>query len=280
MNPTLFSIPIRSATPLFVFSLFLGCGDARSRGIGGGVDPFSDAAIADLGGAPRDAAARDFASFASTDALAPTDLATPDLAGPPDLRAPPDFATPPDLVTPPDLAKPTLITGGPCLSGAKGATAFRIRWTDGGGKATVNYEVNGLPDKTRWKASAYGYNFGFTPMFVDPFLGSGGLQLDGSDFVDIELSTVGLASITSATLSIFGRSYNVNTNGSFNWMTFSGSGATPINFVSNAAPYKWYAGDATASFAPADGGVLLRIKAGGNSGSLVVNRIELCMVAQ
>ncbi len=93
------------------------------------------------------------------------------------------------------------------MSGAQGATAFRVRWVNGGGTATVNYEVHGLPDKTRYKVGAYGYQIGFTPQFVDPFLGAGGLQLDSSDFVDVELSTKGLSSIQSATLSIFGRSF-------------------------------------------------------------------------
>jgi hypothetical protein len=171
------------------------------------------------------------------------------------------------------------ITGGPCSSGAAGATAFRIKWINGGGKATVSYEVDGLPDKSRWKAGAYGYSIGFSPSFVDPFLGEGGLQLDSSDFVDVELSTVGLSSIRSATLAIYGRSYNTTTSGSFNWMTFTDSGSTPTDFVSNVAPYRWYAYDATSAFRTGDGGTLLRIKAGPSSGALVVNRIELCMDA-
>ena len=52
---------------------------------------------------------------------------------------------------------------------------------------------------------AYGYNIGFTPMFVDPFLGAGGLQLDSSDFIDIELSTKGVNQIKSATLALYER---------------------------------------------------------------------------
>ena len=171
------------------------------------------------------------------------------------------------------------ITGGPCISGSAGATAFRIKWVNGGGTATVSYEVDGLPDKSRWKAGAYGYSIGFSPSFVDPFLGDGGLQLDSSDFVDIELSTVGLSTIRSATLAIYGRSFNTTASGSFDWMTFTDSGSTPIDFVSNVAPYRWYAYDATSAFRAGDGGVLLRIKAGPSSDALVVNRIELCMDA-
>jgi len=209
-----------------------------------------------------------------------TDFGSPaDLAGPRDLAVSPDLAVPPDFAIPPDLTPAGPITGGPCLSGAIGATAFRVHWTDSGGRATVSYDVHGLPDKTRWKVGVYGYGVGFTPQFVDPFLGSGGLQLDSSDFIDVELSTVGVSRITSASLSLFGRSYSTGTSGSFNWMTFTGSGSTPLNHVSNVAPYRWYSGDATAAIAPSDRGILLRIKAGGSSNSLVVNRLELCIHA-
>lgn len=215
----------------------------------------------------------------STDFGRPVDLAEPrDLSSAPDLATPWDFATPPDL-TSPDLTPSGPITGGPCVSGASGATAFLVHWTDSGGRATVSYDVHGLPDKSRWKVGVYGYNIGFTPKFVDPFLGSGGLQLDSSSFIDVELSTVGVSRITSASLSIWGRSYSTGSSGSFNWMTFTGSGATPLNHVSNVAPYRWYSGDVTAAIAPSDRGMLLRIKAGGSSNSLVVNRLELCINA-
>ena len=172
-----------------------------------------------------------------------------------------------------------IITGGPCLSGQPGKTAYRVRWAKSGSTAYVVYEVNGLPDKTRDHTGAFGYQIGFTPSYVDPFLAEGGLQLDGSDFVDIELTTVGVSQITSAKLAIYGRSFNTTASGSFNWQTFDGTGSTPTNAVSNVAPYAWYAGDMTTEISPNDNGVLIRIKAGPNSGSLVVNRIELCMQA-
>ncbi len=172
------------------------------------------------------------------------------------------------------------ITGGPCVSGAAGATAVRIRFYNGGGKPTISYDVWGLPDKSRQKAGVFGYTIPYTvPAWADPFLGEGGLQLDSSNFIDIELSTVGLSSIASATLSLYGRSYSTGTSGSFTWQTFKGTGATPSNSMSNVTPYRWSAGNATASFVGGDGGVLLRIKAGPSSGSLVVNKIELCMEA-
>ena len=173
-----------------------------------------------------------------------------------------------------------IITGGPCMSGAPGAAAYRIRWVQAGSQAQVVYEVDGLPDRSRDHAGVYGYQIGFTSSFVDPFLAQGGLELDSSDFVDLEISTAGVSSITSATLSIYGRSFNTTTSGSFNWQTFTGVGQAPTDFVSNVAPYKWYSADMTTELAPGDANVLVRIKAGPSSGVLVVNRIELCMQAQ
>lgn len=178
-----------------------------------------------------------------------------------------------------DASSGGIISGGPCMSGQPGATAYRVRWANGGGTAYPVYEVNGLPDHSRDHTGAYGYQIGFTASFVDPFLGDGGVQLDDSDFIDLELSTVGLSQIAHASLSIYGRSYNTTASGSFNWMTFVDAGETPTNFVSNVAPYRWYAGDMTSAIASGDHGVLIRIKAGPSSDALVVNRIELCMQA-
>ncbi len=174
-----------------------------------------------------------------------------------------------------------VINGGPCMSGTAGATAYRIRWAGNGSGSTayVVYETNGLPDHSRDRAGAFGYQIGYTPSFEDVFLAQGGLRLDGSNFVDIELTTVGLSSISRATLSIYGRSFNTTTPGSFHWQTFDGTGAAPTNLVSNSAPYQWYSADMTTEIDPNDNGVLVRIKAGPSSGVLVVNRIEICMTA-
>jgi hypothetical protein len=176
-------------------------------------------------------------------------------------------------------ARPPIISGGPCVSGAPGETAYRIRWTNGGGTAIVSYEVHGLPDTSRFRAGAYSQSIGFTPRYVDIPLGGGGLELSGTVFVDLELSTVGLAQISRATLSILGRSYNTTASGSFTWQTFDGVGATPTNLVSNVAPYRWYGGDMTTEISAGDNGVLLRIRPGPSSNALVVSRIELCMQA-
>ncbi len=109
----------------------------------------------------------------------------------------------------------------------------------------------------------------FAPQFVDPYLGDGGVLLDSSDFIDIELSTVGVSSMTSITLSIYGRSFDTTASGSFNWQTFEGTGGTPSGFVSNVAPYEWYSTDVTSGMSAGNGNVLLRIKSGPPSDSLV-----------
>ena len=171
------------------------------------------------------------------------------------------------------------ITGGPCLSGADGATGYRIRWAGNGPGSTAYpvYEVDGFPDTSRDHAAAYGYQIGFTPTFDDTFLGIGGLVLDSSDFIDLEMSTAGVPHLAKATLAIFGRSFNTTASGSFSWQTFVGTGAAPTNLVANSAPYQWYAADMTAAINAGDATVLLRIKAGPSSGSLIVNRVELCI---
>ena len=172
-----------------------------------------------------------------------------------------------------------ILTGGPCLSGSPGATAYRVAWSNGGGVAYPDYEVNGLPDTSRDHVAAYGYQIGFTAQYVDTFLAEGGVLLDSSDFIDIELSTAGVSQIATARLAIYGRSFNTTASGSFEWQTFAGLGAAPTNLVSNVAPYQWYSADMTSEIDPGDDGALLRIKAGPSSGSLVVQRIELCMQA-
>jgi hypothetical protein len=207
------------------------------------------------------------------------DIDAPDIDAP-DIDAPDiDAATDAATDAPIDAAPVGIITGGPCLSGAPGATGYRIRWANGGSTAYVIYEVNGLPDHSRDHAGAYGYTIPFTPQYVDTALAQGGLLLNSSSFVDLELTTAGISQITAARLAVYGRSYNTTTSGSFNWQTFEGVGAAPTNLVSNAAPYAWYTADMTTEISPGDSGVLIRIKAGPSSGSLAVNRIELCLQA-
>lgn len=168
-----------------------------------------------------------------------------------------------------------------CLSGGTGTHVVRFRWegTTSGGRATVRLEENTLPDTSRWRANAYSRSIGYTPVWRDPFLGEGGLELSGTVFIDVELSTAGLGSVSNATLAIYGRSYNTTTSGSFEWMTFSGAGASPHGGVSNSAPYEWYGANATTALPAGDDGTLLRIEAGPPSNALIVNRVEICFTA-
>jgi hypothetical protein len=116
-------------------------------------------------------------------------------------------------------------------------------------------------------------------MFRDPFLAEGGLELSGTVFIDVELSTLGLGPVSNVTLALYGRSYNTTSSGSFSWQTFSGIGASPSGGVSNSAPYEWYSADATAALPPGDDGTLLRIRAEGPSNALIVRRFEICFDA-
>jgi hypothetical protein len=172
--------------------------------------------------------------------------------------------------------------GGGCISGATGTHVVRFRWegTVSGERATVDYEENTLPDTTRWRVSAAAMSFDYVPTFADPFLGEGGLDLEGTAFIDVELSTGGLAAVESATLAIYGRSFDTTSSGSFSWQSFADTGETPSGFVSNVAPYRWYLADATTALPAGDDGTLLRIRAGPPSDALIVNRVEICFDAR
>jgi hypothetical protein len=171
--------------------------------------------------------------------------------------------------------------GGDCISGATGTHAVRFRWAGSGPSSTayVVYERNQLPDTSRWHVGAYSMSIGYTPVFDDVFLGEGGLDLGGTVFIDVELSTMGLTSLRNVTISVYGRSFNTTASGSFRWQTFDGTGASPASSLANSAPYEWYPADATAAFSPGDGGILLRLRAGPASNRIVVNRVEICFDA-
>lgn len=172
----------------------------------------------------------------------------------------------------------------PCISGARGTHVARIRWTGSApmSRASVSYEANTLPDRTRWRAGAYsrGAIGSYTPTFTDTFLGEGGLELGSTNFIDIELSTAGLGAISNVTVALYGRSFNTVSSGSYAWMSFDGAGATPSGSVFNSAPYQWYPANATTAFRAGNAGVLFRFWPQGPSSSLIVNRIELCFDAR
>ena len=259
---------VKAALVIALFAV-AGCGDKHH-----GLPDAPGAATADaLGDATTatDATTTGVDASASVDAAAGADAgSTPDGAVIADAAATADAAH--------DAGGSTTITGGPCLSGAAGATAYRIRWAQAGSGVQAIYEVDGLPDHSRDHAAVYGYQIGFTASFADPFLGPGGVALDDSDFMDLEITTVGVPTIAKATLAIYGRSYNTTASGSFNWQTFDGTGSTPTNSVANSVPYQWYAADISTEIHAGDSGVLIRVKAGPGSDSLVVNLIELCIV--
>jgi hypothetical protein len=169
------------------------------------------------------------------------------------------------------------VSSGGCVSGAVGTRAVRFRWrgSSPGSTAYVDYEQNQLPDTTRWHVSAASSSFSYTPIFDDTFLGEGGLDLEGTAFIDVELSTAG-ASVSRATIAIYGRSFDTTASGSFHWQTFHGTGTTPTSLVANSAPYQWYAADATAQLPGGDGSTLLRIYPGPSSDALIVSRVEIC----
>ena len=272
-----------------------GCADPGSRRDAGIPDDASLDDGGDLDGAGIDAAAMDGGSSdagahdAATDGgmdAGPTDSSVGDSgvgdSGAADAASadagPTDGGTP-DTGTP-DTGTPDAGTGS-CISGATGRYAIRFRWLGSGAGSTayVRYDLNDLPDSSRWHVSAASRSFSYTPVFDDPFLGDGGLDLSGTVFMDVELSTVGLSSIRNVTIAIRGRSFNTTASGSFHWMTFSGSGAAPTNLVANSAPYEWYGADATSAFVTGDGGALLRIMPGPSSNSLVVASVEICFDA-
>jgi hypothetical protein len=265
--------------------------DAPSRtDAGTDAESHTDAGT-DADAATHTDAATDSASDAASDSVADSAAdAGPDAVADSAPDAASDSASVPDAVADsahesgaPDASDGSTvgpITGGPCSSGAAGATAIRIEFIDAAGTADVQWLVEGDPDRSNDTAGTYGYTIPFTPSYVDQFLAQGGVALDSSDFIDIGMSTVGLTSITSATLSVYGRSYDVSTNGSFNWQTFDGTGQTATDFVSNVPPYQWYSADMTTEIRPGENNVLVRIKAGPSSNSLVVNRVEICLVAQ
>jgi hypothetical protein len=179
------------------------------------------------------------------------------------------------------FAAPDARAGGGCVSGASGSHVVRFRWRGSGAGSTayVDYEANTLPDTSRWRVTANSRSIGYRPVFDDVFLGEGGLDLEGTAFIDVELSLSGLSSLRGVTLAIYGRSFNTTSSGSFEWQTFDGTGAAPWGLVANSAPYEWYGADATTEFTAGDAGVLLRIYPGGPSGALIVNRVEVCFDA-
>jgi hypothetical protein len=240
------------------------------RGADGSI-PVEDAPSTADASAIADGSAADGST--SFDAFAGLDVfAAPDVFSMPDA-----FAAPDAFVVPDAFVRVDARASGGCISGATGTHVVRFRWEGSGAGSTayVRYEANTLPDTSRWRVTANSRSIGYRPVFDDVFLGEGGLDLSGTGFIDVELSFSGLSSLSNVTLAIYGRSFSTGSSGSFEWQTFDGTGGSGL--VANSAPYEWYDADATDAFTAGDDGILLRLYPGPPSGSLIVNRVELCI---
>jgi len=111
---------------------------------------------------------------------------------------------------------------------------------------------------------------------------SGGIEIASGNWILIRFSLVGLTTIRSATLSIYGRSYSTGSSGSFDaWSPLYGSIKSPTNSLSNAWPYSWSSVDYTSNVRIGDAPGLtgIRLYAGPSSNDLVINTVELCLDA-
>lgn len=196
-----------------------------------------------------------------------------DLSSPSDLRMSGgmDFAMPADMLMTADMSRPTdMSMRPPCLAGA-GWAAFRFKYK---GSTFASIEAFGLPDSAGFSANAV-----FSTSFVDAANG-GGIEIASGNWILILYSINGLSTIRSATLSIYGRSYNTTASGSFNgWTPVYGDNYAPTNSVSNAWPYHWTSLDFSSSLNVGDSPVGIRLYAGPNSNDLVINTVELCLDA-
>jgi hypothetical protein len=207
----------------------------------------------------------DFSDVYDPQDLSSTGLA--DLLGL-DLRGV-DLGAPRDLSTtgPVDLAgRP------PCMRGT-GFAAFRFKYS---GSTSASLEAFGLPDRSNWEAVP-----AYSTSYTDALHG-GGINIASGNWILIRFSVEGLTRISSATLSIYGRSYNTTASGSFRaWSPIYGDISSPPNSVSNAWPYEWTSVDYTANVRVGDpkGTTGIRLFAGPSSSNLIINTVELCIDA-
>lgn len=163
------------------------------------------------------------------------------------------------------------LLGPPCSRG-KGWVAWRFHYANNSTSAIT--DVYSLPDNSNWQAVP-----AFATMFADGLHG-GGIDIGGGNWILIRFSVVGLSKIAGATLSVYGRSYNVTTSGSFDaWSPLYGDVKSPTNSHSNAWPYQWVSVDYSQNVKVGDqpGLTGIRLYAGPNSNDLVINTVELCI---
>jgi hypothetical protein len=162
------------------------------------------------------------------------------------------------------------LLGPPCTRGP-GFVAWKFHYQ---GSTSASTDVYSLPDSSNWTAVP-----AYSTSFVDAIHG-GGIQIGGGNWILIRFSVAGLTQIKSATLSVYGRSYNTTTSGSFEaWSPLYGSIYSGTNSISNAWPYQWKSVDYTANVKVGDSPGLtgIRLYAGPNSNVLVINTVELCI---
>src|SRR5262249_57803083 len=117
------------------------------------------------------------------------------------------------------------------------------------------------------------------PTMIDDVGNGGGIDIGGNNYILIRYSVVGLNTINGATLSIYGRSFDVSASGSFDaWSPIYGDDATPVDAVSNVWPYAWTSIDYTGHVQVGDDPNLtgIELSAGPSSDDLVIHTVELC----
>lgn len=164
------------------------------------------------------------------------------------------------------------LLGPPCTHGP-GFIAWKFHYN---GSTSASTDVYSLPDSSNWEAvPAYPNSTSWTDA-----IHGGGIDMASGNWILIRFSVAGLSQIKSATLSMYGRSYNTTTSGSFEaWSPIYGSIFAPTNSISNAWPYQWKSVDYTANVQVGDtpGLTGIRFKAGPSSYDLVINTVELCI---
>jgi hypothetical protein len=164
------------------------------------------------------------------------------------------------------------IVGPPCMWGS-GWTAWRFHYDANDGTNAI-LDVYSLPDNSNWEAVP-----AFPTQFDDGLHG-GGLSLGSGNWILIRYSVAGLTQINGATLTVYGRSYDVSASGSYDaWAPLYGDDAAPTDSLSNAWPYSSDSIDFTGSVHVGDDPNLtgIRLYSGPSSNSLIVNTVELCI---
>lgn len=166
-------------------------------------------------------------------------------------------------------AKQNLL-GPPCSHGA-GFVAWKFHYNGSTSKIT---DVYSLPDSSNWDVAP-----AYSTSFVDSIHG-GGIEIGSGNWLLIRFSVAQMSQIKGATLSVYGRSYNTTTSGSFDgWSPIYGDVKSQTNSHSNAWPYQWVSVDYSANVKVGDppGLTGLRLYSGPNSNDLVINTVELCI---